>query len=69
MSWRGLSGAEIAAKAGHNVIMTPTSHTYLDDYQSRNIRDEPTVAQGGYLPLEKVYAFDPVPAELGFTTE
>ncbi len=62
MSWRGTNGAVEAAKAGHNVIMTPTSHAYFDYYQSDN-EDEP-LAIGGYLPLEKVYYFDPIPKEL-----
>ncbi len=51
-----------AAKSGHNVIMTPTSHCYFDYYQSEN-EDEP-IAIGGYLPLEKVYGFNPIPEEL-----
>lgn len=65
MSWRGTSGAVEAAKSGHNVIMTPTSHCYFDYYQSEN-EDEP-IAIGGFLPLEKVYGFNPIPEEL--TTE
>ena len=62
MSWRGINGAIEAAKQGHKVVMTPTSHCYFDYYQSEN-PGEP-LAIGGYLPLEKVYTFDPVPAEL-----
>ncbi|MEO1032420.1 MAG: family 20 glycosylhydrolase [Bacteroidota bacterium] len=62
MSWRGMDGAIEAAKAGHEVIMTPTSHCYFDYYQSEN-EDEP-LAIGGFLPLEKVYGFNPVPEEL-----
>ncbi|WP_299115729.1 family 20 glycosylhydrolase [uncultured Winogradskyella sp.] len=62
MSWRGTSGAVEAAKSGHNVVMTPTSHCYFDYYQSDN-EDEP-LAIGGYLPLEKVYNFNPIPEEL-----
>ena len=62
MSWRGTTGAVEAAKAGHDVIMTPTSHSYFDYYQSEN-DDEPT-AIGGFLPLEKVYHFQPIPKEL-----
>ncbi|RNC88430.1 MAG: beta-N-acetylhexosaminidase [Winogradskyella sp.] len=62
MSWRGTSGAVEAAKAGHNVVMTPTSHCYFDYYQSEN-EDEP-LAIGGFLPLEKVYNFNPIPEEL-----
>ena len=62
MSWRGTNGAVEAAKSGHNVVMTPTSHCYFDYYQSDN-DDEPT-AIGGYLQLEKVYGFNPIPEEL-----
>ncbi|QDU34101.1 Beta-hexosaminidase [Poriferisphaera corsica] len=58
MSWRGTEGGIAAAKAGHNVIMTPTTHVYLDYYQARNTRREPP-AIGGYLPLQKVYSFNP----------
>lgn len=62
MSWRGISGAIEAAKQGHQVIMSPTSHCYFDYYQSENT-DEP-LAIGGFLPLEKVYEFEPIPEEL-----
>ncbi|WP_412985442.1 beta-N-acetylhexosaminidase [Pontimicrobium sp. IMCC45349] len=62
MSWRGMNGAVEAAKQNHNVIMTPTSHCYFDYYQSEN-ESEPT-AIGGFLPLEKVYSFNPIPEEL-----
>ena len=48
---------------GHDVVMTPTAYCYLDYYQSTNHSTEPR-AIGGYLPLEKVYAFEPVPAQL-----
>lgn len=62
MSWRGITGAIEAAKAGHQVVMTPTSHCYFDYYQSEN-ESEP-LAIGGFLPLEKVYSFEPIPDEL-----
>lgn len=62
MSWRGMNGAVEAAKQNHDVIMTPTSHCYFDYYQSEN-ESEPT-AIGGFLPLEKVYSFNPIPEEL-----
>src|SRR5690606_37924849 len=62
MSWRGTKGAVEAAKQQHNVIMTPTSHCYFDYYQSTK-PDEP-LAIGGFLPLEKVYGFNPIPDEL-----
>jgi hexosaminidase len=62
MDWIG--GAVEAASAGHDVVMTPTSHCYLDYYQSRDRSKEPA-AIGAFLPLKAVYAFEPVPAQLG----
>ena len=62
MSWRGTNGAVEAAKQKHNVILTPTSHCYFDYYQSDN--DNEPLAIGGFLPLEKVYSFEPIPMEL-----
>jgi hexosaminidase len=62
MSWRGTAGGIEAAKQGHDVIMTPTSHVYFDYYQG-NPDDEP-LAIGGYTPLQEVYEFEPVPSEL-----
>ena len=62
MSWRGTKGAVEAAKEHHNVILTPQSHCYFDHYQSTN-ENEP-LAIGGFLPLEKVYNFNPIPKEL-----
>lgn len=63
MSWRGVDGGIEAARQGHDVIMTPTSHLYFDYYQG-DPAYEP-LAIGGFTPLEHVYAFEPVPAELG----
>ena len=62
MSWRGTKGAIEAAKQNHDVILTPQSHCYFDHYQSTN-ENEP-LAIGGFLPLEKVYSFNPIPEEL-----
>jgi hexosaminidase len=62
MSWRGFEGGIEASKQGHDVVMTPGSHCYFDSYQGP-MAQEPT-AMGGYLPLKKVYSFDPVPPEL-----
>ena len=62
MSWRGTQGAIDAAKEGHEVILTPGSHAYFDHYQS-NSQNEP-LAIGGFLPLKKVYSFNPIPPEL-----
>jgi len=63
MSWRGVKGGIEAAKAGHDVVMAPTTHTYLDYYQSSDKENEPP-AIGGFLPLEKVYSFHPIPRQL-----
>jgi len=62
MSWRGMEGGIQAAHEGHDVVMTPTNHCYFDYYQSADVSTEPP-AIGGYLPLETVYAFEPVPPE------
>lgn len=62
MSWRGLEGGIAAAKLKHDVIMTPEKFLYLDYYQSFN-KNEQTAA-GGYLPLRKVYEYEPMPKEL-----
>jgi hexosaminidase len=62
MSWRGMEGGIEAAKQQHNVIMTPTSHAYLDYYQA-DAETEP-LAIGGFTPLKEVYNFEPVPEEL-----
>jgi hexosaminidase len=62
MSWRGIDGGIYALKMGHDVVMTPTSHCYFDYYQSEDLNREPP-AISGFLPLEKVYKFDPVPSE------
>src|SRR2546430_7294401 len=63
MSWRGVDGGIAAAQAGHDVVMAPGSHTYFDHYQSANTVAEP-LAIGGYLPVDTVYSFEPVPLAL-----
>ncbi len=65
MSWRGVQGGIEAARQGHDVIMTPTSHLYFD-YLQGDTAQEP-LGIGGFLPLERVYAFEPVPEELSAT--
>src|SRR2546430_17336711 len=49
MSWRGIEGGIAAARAGHDVVMAPGSHTYFDYYQSTDTTREP-LAIGGVLP-------------------
>ncbi|MFN8291187.1 MAG: family 20 glycosylhydrolase [Chitinophagaceae bacterium] len=61
MSWRGEQGGIDAAKQNHDVIMTPGNPVYFDHSQSEN---EDSLTIGGYNPLEKVYAYEPVPAAL-----
>ena len=63
MSWRGMEGGIKAAQLGHDVIMVPTSYAYLDYYQTDDLTDEP-FGIGGYVPVEKVYSLEPVPATL-----
>jgi hexosaminidase len=62
MSWRGLEGGITAARAGHDVIMTPNQYTYFDHYQAS--RDSEPLAIGGFLPLDSVYLYEPVPPGL-----
>lgn len=65
MSWRGMDGGIEAARMGHDVIMTPTSHCYFDYYQA-DPETEPD-AIGGFLTLKKVYSFEPTPPVLNQT--
>ncbi len=50
-SWRGMEGAIAAARSGHDAIMSPNSHVYL------NYGIDGT-------DLQHVYSFEPVPPEL-----
>jgi len=61
MSWRGMEGGIEAAKSGHDVVMTPTSHCYFDYFQG--VAGEPRTI-GGFLPIDTVYSFEPIPADL-----
>lgn len=63
MSWRGTDGGVQAAKLRHNVVMTPNTYLYFDYYQSEDTQAEP-LAIGSYVPLERVYDFEPVPDTL-----
>ena len=63
MSWRGEAGGIAAASEGHDVVMAPNQFTYLDYYQVIDREKEP-LAIGGYLPLSRVYGYNPIPAEL-----
>jgi hexosaminidase len=63
MSWRGEAGGIEAAKLNHDVIMTPNTYLYFDYYQTADIDHEP-LCIGGYLPLSKVYSYEPMPESL-----
>lgn len=62
MSWRGTKGGIAAAEARHDVVMSPTSHCYFDYAQGRGPSEPESI--GGFIPLAKVYGFEPVPSEL-----
>jgi len=61
MSWRGEEGGIKAAKQNHDVIMTPNTYVYFDYAQTKT---EDSVTIGGFIPLEKVYSYEPIPAVL-----
>jgi hexosaminidase len=63
MSWRGEKGGIAAAKMKHAVVMSPGTHCYFDKYQHEPKNKEP-LAIGGMITLEKVYQYEPIPAEL-----
>ena len=62
MSWRGEEGGIASANMGHDVIMTPGAWMYLDKYQG-DAKNLP-VTIGGFLNLEKVYGYEPVPEKI-----
>jgi hexosaminidase len=62
MSWRGINGGIAAARQGHDVIMTPGSHTYFDHTEGDR-RYEP-LNIGGYLPIDTAYSYEPIPDSL-----
>ena len=62
MSWRGEEGGRTAAAAGHNVIMSPHGYCYIDAPQDAPYSQPESI--GGYLPLEKVYSYEPIPETL-----
>lgn len=58
MSWRGVAGGHKAAKMGHDVIMAANNYFYFDYYQAKDTAGEP-LAIGGYVPVSKVYSYEP----------
>ena len=63
MVWRDAKWAKHALALGNDVVMATTSHTYLDYYQAKPetemARGNEFEAIGGFLPLEKVYSYNP----------
>lgn len=58
MSWRGMKGGIEAAKAGHEVVMSPTDYCYIDYMQGDAVIEPPVYST---LRLKKAYQFEPVP--------
>lgn len=63
MSWRGIEGAVNGTARNHRVIQTPNSYLYFDYYQSDDTSTEP-LAIGGYVPVKRVYSFEPLAEEM-----
>ncbi len=63
MSWHGIKKGIEAAEMGHDVIMTPNSHLYFSYYQA-DPATEPPASRAGTTKIDKVYSYDPIPAEL-----
>ncbi|MDH6577174.1 beta-N-acetylhexosaminidase [Kitasatospora sp. MAP5-34] len=61
-SWRGYAGGVAAARAGHDVVMCPEQHVYLDHRQAAG-EYEP-IPVGYVRTLEDVFRFEPLPPEL-----
>ena len=59
MSWRGEEGGRAAAAAKHSVVMSPHAYCYIDAPQDAPYSQSESI--GGYLPLEKVYSYEPTP--------
>ena len=62
MSWRGSKGGIKAANQGNQAIMTPWDVCYFDHYQGSKLFEP--MAQSGFLPLEKVYNWEPISDEI-----
>ena len=59
MSWRGTEGGLKAIEGGHRAIMSPGEFCYFDSYQDAPHTQPEAI--GGYLPLNKVYSYNPIP--------
>lgn len=62
MSWRGTEGGLAAIRSRHKAIMSLGQYCYLDGYQDAPYSQPEAI--GGYLPLKKVYGYEPVPDSL-----
>ncbi len=60
MSWQGTRGGIIAARHGNDVIMTPTDYCYFNFYQAAP-EFQPPAMPNSYIPMHKVYRFNPMP--------
>ena len=63
MSWQGEVGGMTAVRNGHDAVMAPNTYLYFDYYQSKDTDKEP-FAIGGYIPVQQVYGYEPVPSSL-----
>ncbi len=66
MCWRDEKYAVEAAKQGHDVVMSPTSYCYFDYYQANPAREPFAGSPKHFLPLERVYSYNPAS---GFSSE
>ncbi len=62
MSWRSEQGGIKAIKQGHKAIMTPSEYCYFDSYQANPIHQPKAI--GGFLPLKKVYHYNPISTKI-----
>lgn len=66
MSWREeVDGTGEALRRGHQIILTPTSHCYLDYYQDIPYTQSTAF---GYIPLAKTYSLNPMPQNVADST-
>lgn len=63
MSWQGEVGGMTAVRNGHDAVMAPNTYLYFDYYQAKDTAKEP-FAIGGYIPVQQVYSYEPVPISL-----
>ena len=63
MSWRGTEGGIVAAQRHNRAIMTPHYSLYFDYNQGEDPSKEP-LSIGEYLPVKKVYDYEPIDPKL-----